>query len=110
MGHRKLNNNVKRYAVASALAASAIPSLVMSRGHIIEKVPELPLVLDESVESVSKTSKALAIITAVGARAEIKKTNATRQIRKGRGKIRNRRHVTRKGPMILFANDYGISR
>ncbi len=35
--HRKININQKRYAVVSALAASALPSLVMARGHRIEQ-------------------------------------------------------------------------
>jgi len=38
--HRKININQKRYAVVSALAASAIPALVMARGHRIEQVGE----------------------------------------------------------------------
>jgi large subunit ribosomal protein L4e len=37
--HRKVNINQKRYAIVSALAASALPSLVMARGHRIGKVP-----------------------------------------------------------------------
>jgi ribosomal protein L4 len=36
--HRKININQKRYAVASALAASGLPALVMARGHRIEQV------------------------------------------------------------------------
>lgn len=36
--HRKVNINQKRYAVCSALAASALPSLVLARGHRIEQV------------------------------------------------------------------------
>jgi len=36
--HRKININQKRYAVVSALAASAVPALVMARGHRIEQV------------------------------------------------------------------------
>ena len=31
--HRKINVNQKRYALCSAVAASAIPSLVMSKGN-----------------------------------------------------------------------------
>ncbi|KAM0035557.1 putative ribosomal protein L4/L1e [Helianthus debilis subsp. tardiflorus] len=42
--HRKINVNQKRYAVVSSITASAVPSLVMARGHRIETVPELPLV------------------------------------------------------------------
>jgi len=43
--HRKININQKRYAVVSALAASALPSLVMARGHKIEKVEHNQLLL-----------------------------------------------------------------
>jgi ribosomal protein L4 len=37
-----VNINQKRYAVASALAASALPSLVLARGHRIEQVSWQP--------------------------------------------------------------------
>lgn len=36
--HRKININLKRYAVVSALAASALPALVLARGHRVEQV------------------------------------------------------------------------
>lgn len=36
--HRKINVNLKRYAVCSAIAASAVPALVMARGHKIDQV------------------------------------------------------------------------
>ncbi len=41
--HRKISVNQKRYAVCSALAASALPALVMARGHRIEQVRCHPL-------------------------------------------------------------------
>merc|ERR1719253_92924 len=53
--NRKINVNQKRYAVASALAATALPSLVMARGHRIDSVAEIPCVVDNSVESIQKT-------------------------------------------------------
>ena len=49
----------------SALAASALPSLVMARGHRISNVPEVPLVVDDSSESITKTSKAVALLKKV---------------------------------------------
>jgi large subunit ribosomal protein L4e len=45
--HRKVNINQRRYAVCSALAASALPPLVIARGHRISQVPEIPLVIDD---------------------------------------------------------------
>merc|ERR1711998_29680 len=50
--HRKINVNQRRYAVCSALAASALPSLVMARGHKIDNVAECPVVVESSIESV----------------------------------------------------------
>lgn len=52
--HRKINVNHKRYVVVSAIAASSVPSLVMARGHRIESVPELPLVVSDSAEGVEE--------------------------------------------------------
>ena len=51
--HRKVNVGQKRYAVVSALAASAIPALVMARGHRIDNVAEVPLVVDDSIEGIT---------------------------------------------------------
>lgn len=65
--------NQKRYAVASALAATAVPALVMARGHRVEEVPEFPLVVDTSLESCTKTSAALATLKALGAESEMEK-------------------------------------
>ncbi|KAG1664555.1 hypothetical protein FOA52_009438 [Chlamydomonas sp. UWO 241] len=108
--HRKINITAKRHAVASALAASALPALVMARGHRIEQVPEVPLVLADSVESVSKTSKALEILKKIGANFDVEKAKNSKQIRSGKGKMRNRRYTLRKGPLVIFANDAGISK
>merc|ERR1712187_456627 len=54
--HRKINTTQKRYAVTSALAASAIPALVMARGHKIDELPEVPLVVSNAVEATTKTA------------------------------------------------------
>jgi len=106
--HRKINTNQKRYAVASALAASALPSLVMARGHVISEVPEMPLVVDDATQSVQRTKQAIAALKAVGAYADIEKAKASRQLRRGKGKMRNRRHVQRLGPLVVYAEDNGI--
>jgi len=108
--HRKINVNQRRYAVCSALAASALPSLVMARGHKIDQVPECPLVVDDSVESCDKTSKAMKILAAVGANDDVEKSKASRAIRSGKGKMRNRRYVQRRGPLVVYSEDQGIKK
>ncbi|CAM6098631.1 unnamed protein product [Calypogeia fissa] len=77
----------KRYAVVSALAASAIPAVVMARGHRIDKVPEVPLVLSDSVESIEKTSAAVKILKRIGAFEDVQKVKASHNICAGKGKM-----------------------
>merc|ERR1712046_268129 len=71
---RKINTNQKRYAVCSALAASALPSLVMARGHKVDEVPEMPLVVDDSVEGVTKTTNAMKVLESIGASDDVEKS------------------------------------
>jgi large subunit ribosomal protein L4e len=106
--HKKININQKRYAVASALAASAIPALVMARGHKIDEVPEVPLVLDTDVESTKKTSVAKDILNAVGAMDDVDKAGDSKKIRAGKGKMRNRRYTMRRGPLVIYSANDGI--
>ncbi|OAY69280.1 60S ribosomal protein L4-1 [Ananas comosus] len=65
--HRRVNIHLRRVAVASALAASAVPSLVLARGHRVDSVPELPLVVSDSAESIEKTSAAIKALSQIGA-------------------------------------------
>merc|ERR1719276_152437 len=107
--HRKINTTQKRYAVTSALAASAVPALVMARGHSVEEVPEIPLVLDSSLEATKKTSAAKDILSAVGALADVEKASDSKKIRAGKGKMRNRRYTLRRGPLVIYKENDGIS-
>jgi len=101
--HKRVNLNERRYAVCSALAASAIPALVMARGHRIEQIPEIPLVVEnKTIDNVDKTSRAVALLKALNAFKDVEKAKESRQIRSGKGKSRNRRYVQRRGPLIIF--------
>nr|DAD27899.1 TPA_asm: hypothetical protein HUJ06_029367 [Nelumbo nucifera] len=103
--HRKINVNQKRYAVVSAIAASAVPSLVLARGHRIENVPEIPLVVGDSAEGVEKTSAAIKMLKQIGAYPDAEKAKDSHAIRPGKGKMRNRRYISRKGPLIVYGTE-----
>merc|ERR1719503_350277 len=64
--HRRVNVTQKRHAVVSALAASSLPPLVMARGHRISEVSELPLVISNGAESVTKTKAAVDMLKKLG--------------------------------------------
>ncbi|CAD2218496.1 Ribosomal protein L4/L1 family/60S ribosomal protein L4 C-terminal domain containing protein, putative [Angomonas deanei] len=105
--HRKINLHQKRLAVVSALAASSLPSLVMSRGHKIENIPEVPLVVEDSIQGYEKTKEAVAFLRAIAAIDDINRVNDSRELRAGRGKMRNRRYVARRGPMLVLPDNKG---
>ena len=71
--HRKISVNQRRYAVSSALAASALPALVQARGHKIDNVPEFPLVVSDALNRVSHTKDAKAILETIGAFDDVTK-------------------------------------
>lgn len=104
----KVNHNEKRYATASAIAASAVASLVLARGHRIEKIPEIPLVVSNDLESIQKTKDAIAAVKALGAQAELVKVLKSKKLRAGKGKYRNRRWTQRRGPLVVYSEDNGI--
>jgi len=103
--HRKINLNQKRFALVSALAASAVPALVMARGHRIDTVPEVPLVVDnKAIENIDKTSKAVAFLKSINAYPDVNRVKHSKKLRAGKGKLRNRRYVQRLGPLIIYNN------
>jgi len=107
--HVKITKNKSRYATASALAASALPSLVMARGHRIDDVPEFPLVIDFK-DQPSKTKEAVAMLKRFGADKDIQRVIKSRALRAGKGKMRGRRHRQRLGPLVVYDKDEGICR
>ncbi|SCU92739.1 LAMI_0E11826g1_1 [Lachancea mirantina] len=104
----KVNHNEKRYAAASAIAASAVASLVLARGHRVEKIPEIPLVVSDELESVQKTKDAVAALKAVGAHSDVVKVLKSKKLRAGKGKYRNRRFTQRRGPLVVYSEDKGL--
>ncbi|KAH7649438.1 60S ribosomal [Cryptosporidium bovis] len=109
--HRKINTTEKRHAVASAIAATGCPALVMARGHRIDNIPELPLVVSSDIQNIKKTSAAIEFFKSFGKfclEDEMKRIESSVAIRCGKGKMRNRRRVCAVGPLIVYAEDNGI--
>jgi large subunit ribosomal protein L4e len=106
--HHKINVNQRRFAVASALAATAIPPLVMARGHLIDSVPEMPLVLGGKIQQVKKTKDFVKILEAIGCGPDAEKVKESKKLRVGKGKARNRRYVMKRGPLVIYEEGEGI--
>merc|ERR1712015_385439 len=108
--HRKVNTAQKRYAMCSAIAATGVPALVMAKGHVISGINEVPLVVSDKVQAFQKTKEAVAFLRRNKAWADVAKVYATRRMRAGKGKLRNRRTVQKKGPLVIYNDDQGLTK
>jgi len=108
--HRRVNTTQKRHAVATAVAATALPALVMARGHAVDEVPELPLVVDDGAQKLQKTKHAISLLKALGCGSDLDKVLNSKKLRCGKGKLRNRRYTMKKGPLVIYEQDDGITK
>jgi large subunit ribosomal protein L4e len=106
--HHKVNVAQKRYAMCSAIAATGVPALVIARGHAINGIPEVPLVVADKVETLTKTKEAVEFLRRNRAYADVERVYATKRMRAGKGKMRNRRRIQKLGPLIIYAQDQGV--
>jgi len=106
--HRKINVNQRRYALVSAIAASGVPALVQSKGHVIDGVSEFPLVVTDEIQKLAKTKQAVLFLRRLKIWADVQKVYKSQRFRAGRGKMRNRRRIQRRGPLIVYAKDEGL--
>lgn len=106
--HRKINVNQRRYALVSAIAASGVPALVQSKGHVIDGVSEFPLVVTDEVQKLAKTKQAVIFLRRMKIWADVQKVYKSQRFRAGRGKMRNRRRIQRRGPLIVYSKDEGL--
>jgi len=107
---RLINTKEKRLAIQSSIAASGVTPLVMARGHICEKVENLPTVVDDLAEKITKTKEAVALLKSINCYDDVLKCIASKRQRAGKGKRRNRRYKMKRGPLIVFKKDEGIRR
>jgi large subunit ribosomal protein L4e len=105
---RRIPKKEKRLALLSAIAATASKEAVTSRGHNIEDVHEVPLVVTNDFESLKKTKEVEQTLIRLGVLSELFRTKESRKIRAGRGKSRGRKMRRAVGPLIVVKENKGV--
>ena len=83
---------------------------VEARGHVIGKMPEIPMVIANEIEGLTKTKEAVALLKKISAYDDVEKSIASQRMRGTKGKMRNRRWRMKRGPLVIYKNDNGITR
>ena len=105
----KINKKERRKAIRSAIAATALKDVVLARGHRVNGIEELPIVVVDDLQKISKTKELEEFLKKIGLEPELERAKE-RKIRAGKGKMRGRRYKKKIGPLIVVAQDEGISK
>ena len=104
---KNINKKEKRFAIKSGIAASAVKELVEKRGHKFTDETDLPIVVEDELESITKTSEVKQLFNKLGIWSDVERADR-KKIRAGRGKMRGRKKKIGKGPLIVVSQDNGI--
>ncbi|MBC7130007.1 50S ribosomal protein L4 [Candidatus Bathyarchaeota archaeon] len=105
---KEIPKKEKRLALFSAIAATASKEVVESRGHVVEGVPQIPLVVTDEFESLKKTKDVEEVLIKLGVLGDLYRVRESVKVRAGKGKMRGRRKKQAVGPLIVIGEDKGI--
>ncbi|MFX1418488.1 MAG: 50S ribosomal protein L4 [Promethearchaeota archaeon] len=105
---KKINKRVNKISIISALSASGDKFWIKKSGYIIENIPEIPLVIDDKIQTIKKTTRIYSILCNLGLKEDLIKIKKSKKIRAGKGKSRGRKYKKKKGILIVIKDDFGI--
>jgi large subunit ribosomal protein L4e len=106
---KNINKKEKRLAIRSGIAATANKEIVLARGHKLSESTNLPLVIDDTLESIQKTKEVKDFLIKLGFLDDIERVDR-KTVRAGKGKMRGRAKKIGKGPLIIISNDNGVGK
>jgi large subunit ribosomal protein L4e len=119
----KVNKKEKHLAIRSAIAATVDPILVEARGHIVEPLIDLPLIVTNDFEQLSTTKDAISAFSSLGlirdphatdvAEDEVvvdfgdidKASRRIRKVRAGKGKRRGRKYKNATSVLVVYGSE-----
>jgi len=81
----KINKKERKKAIRAAIAATARKEYVLARGHRVEKIEKLPIVVEDEIQKISKTKQLIEFLEKIGLEEELRRIKV-RKIRAGKGK------------------------
>jgi len=106
---KKIPKKEMRLALRSALAATASKQIVAARGHVVEEVRDMPLVVADDFQGLKKTSEVKKALLKLGVWPDIIRVKESLKERAGKGKTRGRRMKHAVGPLLVVAENSGIA-
>ena len=105
---KKINKKINKLSIISAISASGDLEWVKRRGHLIKNIPEIPLVIDDKIQTVKKTNFLFTILTELGLAEDLFRAKKGKKTRAGKGKRRGRKYKNKKSVLIVIKEDFGV--
>jgi len=105
---KEIPKKEKHLALLSAIAATGQKETVASRGHKVETVLELPLIVENVLETLTKAKEVEDVLTHLGIITDVCRVRESRKVRAGKGKYRGRKMKQAVGPLIVIAENKGL--
>jgi large subunit ribosomal protein L4e len=103
-----INKKERTLAIRSAIAATANKTQIVARGHRIDDVPTVPLVITDNLQDIKKASEARDFFQNLGLWSDLERVYRARKIRAGKGKMRGRKRRHSVGPLLVIQKDGGV--
>ncbi len=104
----RINKKERIYAFLSALAATANKDFVKSRGHIIDNLENLPIIVEDDLENIDKSKDLREFFKKVGVWDDVFRAYKNVRVRAGRGKTRGRKYKKPKSVLIVVSQSSPI--
>jgi len=97
-----------KLALLSAIAATAQKEIVAKRGHKVEKAVQIPLIIDDAIENLTRAKDVEAVFTSLGVDDDLTRVRDSRSVRAGKGKLRGRKMKQAVGPLIVVCDGVNL--
>ncbi len=106
---QNINKKERQLAIRSAISATKEKGLVESRGHKVKDITSLPIVVEDGLQKVSKTSELEKFLEVIGLKDELDRI-VERKVRSGKGPSRGNKYRNKVGPLIVVSDDEGVGK
>jgi large subunit ribosomal protein L4e len=103
----KINKKERIGALLSAASASSRKDVVEKRGHAIDEVKHVPLIVEDKMQDLKKIKEVREVLEKLGLKKELERIKQ-RKVRAGKGTARGRKYKVKKGPLLVVGKDNGI--
>ena len=107
--YKALNKKENKLALCSAIASTALSSLVKMRGHKIDKIESFPIVVSDHMESVSKSKELSKIFESLHVYEDVLRLEDRLKRRSGKSQLRGRKTKVGKSILLVVKNAKNLS-